>query len=115
MGFGVLVNLILPIFVHNAKQIFVMVYSSSVLPGMIPWVVILISQIRFRQIEPKAQKNHPFKMPFSPHSNYIALIVLALTLVFMAMNPTTQISLIIGIIFEISLTCIYFEKYDRPF
>ncbi|XIF20074.1 MAG: amino acid permease [Acetilactobacillus jinshanensis] len=43
------------------------------LPGMVPWTVILISQMRFRKAEPQSLVNHPFKMPFSPYSNYLSL------------------------------------------
>ncbi|XIF20048.1 MAG: amino acid permease [Acetilactobacillus jinshanensis] len=41
---GVILNVILPLFFKDGSKIFVMVYSSSVLPGMVPWFVILISQ-----------------------------------------------------------------------
>ena len=42
---GLLLNEILPYFVKSSSNIFVLVYSSSVLPGMVPWFVILFSQI----------------------------------------------------------------------
>ncbi|WP_286136882.1 amino acid permease [Philodulcilactobacillus myokoensis] len=109
---GVLLNLILPIFYKNANAIFVNVYSSSVLPGMVPWIVILISQIRFRKLHPELLKNHPFKMPLSPISNYVTLFFLFLALVFMLFNSETRIPLIIGIIFLVVMTVIYFVKYD---
>lgn len=38
---GVLLNAILPYVAPAAKNVFVLVYSSSVLPGMVPWFVIL--------------------------------------------------------------------------
>lgn len=110
---GVILNVILPMLVNNGGKIFVMVYSSSVLPGMVPWAVILISQMRFRQIEPQSLSHHPFKMPFSPYSNYMALLLLAITLVFMALNPTTQIPLAIGVVFLVLMTVIYFTRYDK--
>ncbi|XIF20191.1 MAG: amino acid permease [Acetilactobacillus jinshanensis] len=105
---GVILNVILPLIVHDGSKIFVMVYSSSVLPGMVPWTVILISQMRFRKAEPQSLVNHPFKMPFSPYSNYFALFLLAITLVFMALNPTTQIPLMIGFAVLDLMTVIYF-------
>lgn len=49
IGIGIVLNVVLPMFFKDATQIFVMVYSSSVLPGMVPWFVILISEVEVRQ------------------------------------------------------------------
>lgn len=78
---GVILNAILPLVYPKAGNIFVLVYSSSVLPGMVPWFVILISQIAFRKQHAEKMATHPFKMPWSPYSNYITLAMLCLTLV----------------------------------
>lgn len=53
---GALLNVILPLFIKGADSIFVYVYSASILPGMIPWFMILISHIRFRQLHPEKLK-----------------------------------------------------------
>ena len=45
LAIGVVLSYIAP------ENLFVYVYSASVLPGMIPWFVILISQIKFRKIK----------------------------------------------------------------
>ncbi|GLB47473.1 amino acid transporter [Philodulcilactobacillus myokoensis] len=112
---GVVLNVILPFFFKSANEIFVLVYGSSVLPGMVPWFVILVSQIRFRKtMTPEQIKQHPFKTPFSPYSNYLALFFLALTIFFMALNPETQIPLIIGVVFLVLMACIYMVKYRQP-
>ncbi|WP_368824012.1 amino acid permease [Lactiplantibacillus pentosus] len=108
---GVGLNVVLPMFFKDAGEIFVMVYSSSVLPGMVPWVVILVSQIAFRKQNAAKMKNHPFKMPFSPYSNYLTLAFLALTLLFMFINPETRYSILVGVVFLIVMTLIYFRKY----
>jgi len=55
--------------------------------------------------------NHPFKMPFAPWSNYITLVFLAITLIFMFLNPETRISILVGVVFLIIMTLIYFRKY----
>ncbi len=78
---------------------------------MIPWFVILISQIEFRKQHKDQMKDHPFKMPFSPYSNYITLFFLLLTLVFMFINPETRISIWVGVIFLVIMTLIYFLKF----
>jgi len=108
---GVVLNVILPMFFTSASEIFVMVYSSSVLPGMVPWVVILISQISFRKQNADKMANHPFKMPLSPYSNYLTLAFLALTLVFMFINPETRYSILVGVVFLVIMTIIYFRKF----
>lgn len=56
---GSCLNYIIP----NPQRVFVYVYSASVLPGMVPWFVILISQLRFRQAHKKrspAIRSAPF-------------------------------------------------------
>lgn len=108
---GVILNAVVPIFWPHAENVFVLVYSSSVLPGMIPWVVILISQIEFRRQHKGEMANHPFKMPLSPWSNYLTLAFLLLTLVFMFFNPETRISILVGVLFLIIMTLLYFLKF----
>lgn len=110
---GVILNAILPLVYPKAGNVFVLVYSSSVLPGMVPWFVILISQIAFRKQHADKMAQHPFKMPWSPYSNYITLVMLAITLIFMFINPETRISIIVGLIFLMIMVVIYFVKFGR--
>ncbi|QBP17650.1 amino acid permease [Acetilactobacillus jinshanensis] len=109
---GVVLNVVLPIFFKGANEVFVMVYSSSVLPGMVPWFVILISEIIFRKRYGKKIKSHPFRMPFSPYSNYLTLAFLVVTVGFMFLNSETRVPLIIGMAFLIIMTIVYFVKYS---
>ena len=111
---GIILNIVLPLFYKQAGSIFVKVYSASILPGMIPWFVILISQVKFRKVHKVAFLNHPFKMPLSPYTNYITLIFLLVIVVFMFLNKETRISVIIGTIFIVILAFIYQIKYNRP-
>ncbi|PNE07222.1 amino acid permease [Priestia megaterium] len=90
---GVVLNYIAP------PNVFVYVYSASVLPGMIPWFIILISQIRFSKAKGAEMDSHPFKMPFAPVTNYVTIAFLLMVLVGMWFNDETRISLIVGIIF----------------
>ncbi len=108
---GVVLDFVLPYVYKGADNIFVMVYSSSVLPGMVPWFVILISQIEFRKQHKAKMDQHPFKMPFSPYSNYLTLAFLLLTLIFMFFNPETRISIIVGVVFLALMTVLYFVKF----
>ncbi|MFU8690935.1 amino acid permease [Rossellomorea sp. FS2] len=102
LGIGVILSYIAP------ENLFVYVYSSSVLPGMVPWFIILISQIRFRKMKGAELDDHPFKMPFAPVTNYLTLAFLVAVLVGMWFNDDTRMSLIVGIVFLALVTISYF-------
>ncbi len=96
---GVILNVVLPMIIEGSESIFVYVYSASILPGMIPWFMILLSHIQFRKKYPEKIKNHPFKMPFAPVSNYLTIAFLLMVLVGMVINDETRVSVIIGFLF----------------
>lgn len=110
---GVLLNLILPLIYKDAGSVFVKVFSASILPGMIPWFVILLSQLKFRNVHQTEYLNHPFKMPFSPYTNYLTLLFLFVVLFFMFLNKETRASIIVGVIFILLLTVVYFTKLNK--
>ncbi|ALC83433.1 MULTISPECIES: amino acid permease [Bacillus] len=93
LAIGVVLSYISP------PNIFVYVYSASVLPGMMPWFVILISQIRFRKVKGAEMAKHPFKMPFAPFTNYLTIAFLIMVLIGMWFNEDTRISLVVGVVF----------------
>jgi AAT family amino acid transporter len=99
--FGVLIGLAIGVVLNYIAppNIFVYVYSASVLPGMIPWFVILISHIQFRKKKGAEMGNHPFKMPFAPFTNYLTIAFLIMVLVGMWFNDDTRIPLIAGLVF----------------
>jgi len=92
---GSCLNYIIP----NPQRVFVYVYSASVLPGMVPWFVILISQLRFRQAHKKAIASHPFRSILFPWTNYLTMAFLICVLVGMYFNEDTRMSLYVGMIF----------------
>ncbi|GGI02925.1 MULTISPECIES: amino acid permease [Mammaliicoccus] len=114
---GVILNILLPLFIDGSENIFVYVYSASILPGMVPWFMILFSHIQFRKKHPEEIKDHPFKMPFAPYTNYLTLGFFILVLIGMLFNAETRVSVIIGIVFLSAMTLIYFlrgyHKVDR--
>ncbi|HAL08354.1 MAG TPA: gamma-aminobutyrate permease [Staphylococcus sp.] len=114
---GVILNILLPLFIDGSENIFVYVYSASILPGMVPWFMILFSHIQFRKKHPEEIKDHPFKMPFAPYTNYLTLVFFILVLIGMLFNAETRVSVIIGIVFLSAMTLIYFlrgyHKVDR--
>lgn len=104
---GFALNSILSMVDANAKNIFVIVYSSSVLPGMVPWFIILLAELNYRRHNPQDLVNHPFKMPLYPAYNYFSLIALTIILVFMFFNPDTRVSVSVGVIFIFIIWLVY--------
>lgn len=43
----------------STQDLFVVVFSSSVLPGMIPWFVILLAELKFRRNNQDLLVDHP--------------------------------------------------------
>lgn len=107
---GFIVNFVLTSISAKASSLFVIVYSSSVLPGMVPWFVILLSELNFRKQHPEKLRDHPFKMPLYPAYNYFSFIMLALIVFFMFINPDTRVSVSVGVIFLVLMTSIYFYR-----
>lgn len=107
---GVILNIVLPMIIDGAENIFVYVYSASILPGMIPWFMILFSHIQFRRKFPEKIENHPFKMPFAPFSNYLTIAFLVLVLIGMVINVETRVSVIIGFVFLGFMALFFFMK-----
>lgn len=105
---GLILNTVLSLYSKSTANIFVLVYSSSVLPGMVPWFVILWSELSFRRSNKELLKDHPFKMPLYPLTNYFAIFALILIVIFMFINPETRISVSIGAGFLVLLSLFFF-------
>ena len=63
---GFILNLIMSTMNKSMGELFVVVYSSSVLPGMVAWVVSLISELKFRKNNSQLMAEHPFQLPRYP-------------------------------------------------
>ncbi|MDO4912296.1 MAG: amino acid permease [Lactobacillus sp.] len=117
IGSGILIGFILNViaaqFNKSMSELFVIVFSSSVLPGMIPWFCILIAELKFRKHNPELMEDHPFSLPLYPFSNYFAMIMLALIVVFMFINPDTRISVIAGAIVLIVAVVVYLIRHRK--
>lgn len=110
---GFMLNILSQFLNKSLANVFVIVYSSSVLPGMVAWFVILLAELRFRKKNPDLMKNHPFKLPLYPYSNYFALIMLVVIVIFMFINPETQISVAVGAIVLIVAALVYVIKHRK--
>ena len=110
---GFVLNLVLSLLSKSSENLFVIVYSSSVLPGLVPWFVILLSELRFRRQNQASLVDHPFKMPLYPCSNYLAIIFLLIIVLFMFINPDTRVSVSVGAVFLLGLSLLYYVKHGR--
>ena len=110
---GFMLNVLAQFLNKSLANLFVIVYSSSVLPGMVAWFVILLAELRFRRKNPHLMENHPFKLPLYPYSNYFALIMLVVIVVFMFINPETQISVAVGAAVLIVAALVYVVKHRK--
>ena len=110
---GFVLNIVLSLLSKSSENLFVIVYSSSVLPGLVPWFVILLSELRFRRQNQASLVDHPFKMPLYPCSNYLAIIFLLIIVLFMFINPDTRVSVSVGAVFLLGLSLLYYVKHGR--
>lgn len=110
---GFMLNVIIQFFNKSLVNVFVIIYSSSVLPGMVAWFVILLAELRFRRKNPHLMEKHPFKLPLYPYSNYFALFMLTLIVIFMFINPETRVSVTVGAIVLIVAAVVYVIKHRK--
>ena len=108
---GFILNLIMSTMNKSMGELFVVVYSSSVLPGMVAWFVILISELKFRKNNSHLMAEHPFKLPLYPYSNYFPFAVLLVIVVFMFINPEPRISVGVGAGVLVLASIVYMLKH----
>lgn len=88
---AVVLNYLLP------GKVFLYLISVATIAGIINWVMILITQLKFRHSHSTAEIDKlDFKLPFYPISTYLALAFLALIVVLMAFIPDMRYSLYIA-------------------
>ena len=110
---GFMLNVIIQFFNKSLSNVFVIIFSSSVLPGMVAGFVILLAELRFRRKNPHLMEKHPFKLPLYPYSNYFALFMLTLIVIFMFINPETRVSVTVGAIVLIVAAVVYVIKHRK--
>ena len=108
---GFILNLIMSTMNKSMGELFVVVYSSSVLPGMVAWFVILIAELKFRKNNSHLMAEHLFKLPLYPYSNYFAFAMLLVIVVFMFINPETRISVGVGAGVLVLASLVYMLKH----
>jgi hypothetical protein len=60
---------------------------------MVPWFVILISQLRFRREHQQAMASHPFRSLLFPWANYLTMAFLVCVLIGMGINDESFIEI----------------------
>ena len=110
---GFIINMIAATINKSTQDLFVVVFSSSVLPGMIPWFVILLAELKFRRNNQDLLVDHPFKLPLYPVSNYFAFLMLIVIVVFMLINPETRVSVLVGAAVLLIATIVYLFRHKK--
>ena len=88
---GVLLNYLAP------EGVFTWLTAISTFGAIWTWVIILLSQLKFRQTLSRSEVAAlACRMPFFPYGSYIALAFLVLVVGLMAYFPDTRIALLVG-------------------
>jgi amino acid transporter, AAT family len=107
--FGVLLNYLVP------AKVFVWVTSIATFAAIWTWTVILLAQMKFRRsLSGTERKQLAFPMPFYPYGSWLALAFLALVIGLMAYFPDTRIALVIGPLWLVLLTALFYGLGLNP-
>ncbi|MCL6459900.1 MAG: amino acid permease, partial [Gorillibacterium sp.] len=89
-------------------KIFLYLLSIATFATIISWTVILITQLKFRQVKGKdATSRLKFKLPLYPYSSYVCLLFLALVVVMMGFIADMRISLYVAPAWVLILYLVY--------
>lgn len=91
VGIVVILNMLMP------QKLFVYVMSVATIAALINWVMILITQMKFRKkIGSEAAEKLSYKMPFYPYTNYIAIAYFVMIAIVMTIMPDYRIAIFIA-------------------
>jgi AAT family amino acid transporter len=101
--FGVLLNYLVP------AKVFVWVTSIATFGAIWTWIIVLVTQMKFRRsLSATEREQLTFRMPFYPYGSWFALAFLALVIGLMAYFPDTRVALIIGPLWLVLLTALFY-------
>lgn len=96
------------------EKVFTYITSVSTFGAVFTWIMILVTQIKYRQTLSTEQVNKlSFKMFLYPYISYISIVFFLFVVILMAFNEGTRIALIVGPIWMISLLVLYFGYYKN--
>lgn len=104
------VVLLLGVFLNYVmeEEVFAMVASVATFSGLWTWLMILLSQIKFRRgLTPEQVASLKYRMPFWPYSSYFALLFMVFIVALLAYYESTRIGLVVGSVFIVILTVVY--------
>ena len=97
-----------------AEKVFTYITSVSTFGAVFTWIMILVTQIKYRQTLSTEQVNKlSFKMFLYPYISYISIVFFLFVVILMAFNEGTRIALIVGPIWMIFLLVLYFGYYKN--
>ncbi|MEM5339774.1 amino acid permease [Paraburkholderia azotifigens] len=100
---GVLLNYLAP------KEVFSWLTAISTFGAVWTWVVILLSQLKFRRsLNCHEQAELFYRMPFWPYGSYVALGFLLLVIGLMGYFPDTRVALVVGPAWLVVLGGLYY-------
>lgn len=107
-----LIGVVLNYFVD--EKVFTYITSVSTFGAVFTWIIILVTQIKFRRgLSTDEVKGLTFKMFWSPFISYVSIAFFLFVVVLMAFNDGTRIALIVGPIWMILLLVMYFSYYKH--
>ncbi len=96
---------------YVSEKVFQWVTSIATFGAIWTWLIILLSQLKFRkQLSLEQTKRLKYKLPLYPYSSYISIIFLLGVVGVMAYFPDTRIALIVGPAWLLLLTAVYFAR-----
>lgn len=88
---GVILNYVAP------AQVFVYVTSLNVAGALWTWLMILLTQLKFREsLTPEEIGNLKYRMPGSPYTNWLCIAYLLLIAIILFYNENTRIAMYLG-------------------
>lgn len=106
-----LIGVVLNYFVD--EKVFIYITSVATFGAIWTWIIILLSQIKFRKSLNEQQiKDLTFRNKFYPLGSYFSIAFLLMVVVLMFFNEGTRIALIVG---PIWIVLLIFAYYFKPF
>jgi amino acid transporter, AAT family len=100
---GVLLNYLVP------AKVFVWVTSIATFGAIWTWIIVLITQMRFRRSLSKVERDRlVLRMPSYPYASWLIFAFLMLVIGLMAYFPDTRIALIVGPLWLVLLAVLYY-------
>jgi len=91
VGIVVIMNMLIP------QKLFIYVMSVATIAALINWIMILITQIKFRKkMGPEKVAELTYKMPFFPYTNYISIAYFLMIAGTMVIMPDYRIAIMIA-------------------